>query len=386
MKTITLLFFGFFLTEIVAQNWEQVQSVPSPGRDDGAAFSINGFGYLVTGNHNGFSESNKLFKYKPISNSWEEGTSFPGEARQYAGSFVIDGKAYVFSGLSASGDVLNDVWEFNSATSDWKRLNDFPGHGRWSFFTFSTNEFGFLGAGITIAFGNISDCWKYNPKNDQWSPIKEYPEGNIREIVGFCLGDDCYAGTGLTYNPLSFSKKFYHYNVQEDSWSPIQDFPGAARSYAQAENIGNTAIVGGGWGNQNEYFRDAYSFSKNEGWKKIDDFPIQGWRGMSSFSVNNSAYFLTGLYENQTRTSDVMKYTFSDDPSAVIYPNPTSENSILYNSFGGLIEIFDFGGNLVEQLSPIDEGFHTLPKLSSGVYIVKVSNSKDQVLLKWIIL
>lgn len=386
MKTIILLFFCFFIGEIIAQSWEQVQSVPAPGRDDGTAFSIDGIGYVLTGNQNGFTESNKLFKYNPISNYWEEGTSFPGEARQYAGSFVIDGFAYVFCGLGVAGEELNDVWQYNPNTSEWKKLNNFPGHGRWSFFTFATDEFGFLGTGSTIPFGNISDCWKYNPKNDFWSPIKEYPEGNIREVIGFCINNDCYAGTGLTYNPLGFSRKFYHYDFKQDSWTPIQDFPGAERSYAGAESVGNMAIVGGGWGDQNEYFQDVYSFSKNDGWKKIEDFPFQGWRGMSTFSIANSAYFVTGLYENLTRTSDVLKITVNAEPIALIYPNPSSENSILFSSFGGSVEIYDFGGNKISELEPNDEGYLNLPKMSSGIYLVKVYNATHEELIKWIIL
>jgi N-acetylneuraminic acid mutarotase len=386
MKAISLFFFFFFITKIFGQNWAQVLSVPSPERDDGVAFSVGDYGYVVTGNQDGFAESNKLYKYYPLVNEWQEETTFPGEPRQYAGSFVIEDFAYVFCGLSTSNQVLNDVWRYNSITLEWKRMNDFPGEGRWSFFTFSTNDFGFLGTGSTIAYGNVSDCWKYDPKKDFWSTIQQYPEGAIREVGGFCLGEDCYAGTGMKFNPLSFSKKFYHYNVMQNLWSSIDDFPGHARGYVGMENVGNKAIVGGGWGNQNEFYRDVYEFSLEHSWKKIEDFPFQGWRGMSSFSIGHSAYFLTGFYEDFTRTSDVLRYNITTEPKAVIYPNPTSDKANLYNSFEGNIEIFNLEGHKIVELMPNAEGFHSLPNLSAGIYWVKVFNLKQLKLIKWIIL
>jgi N-acetylneuraminic acid mutarotase len=386
MKTIFLLFLHLSFIQVNGQVWESVSSVPSAGRDDGVAFAIGGLGYLVTGNQNGFTESNKLFKYDPKLDVWKESTPFPGEPRQYAGSFVMDDKAYVLCGLSEAGEVLNDVWQFNSITSEWKRMKDFPGNGRWSFFSFSTLEFGFIGTGSTIDFGNVDDCWKYIPYKDEWVRIQDYPEGGIRDVVGFCLGNECFAGTGFKYNPLTFSKRFYKYDLTLNLWSSIQDFPGEGRGYAGVENVGDKAIVGGGWGDQNTYFKDNYTFSVENGWEEIEHFPVQGWRGMSSFSIDNSVYFLTGLYENLSRTSDVHKITFSKSETARLYPNPTNDISHIYNSFGAEIHILDLKGNVILKMPPNDEGYHILPKLSSGIYLVKVIKDKVEFIFKWIII
>ena len=85
-----------------AQNWTSVSPVPTAGRDDGIAFALNGFGYIVTGYLNGFAESNKLFQYDPNSNTWNEKAMFPGTARQYSSVFTLNNKAYLIGGYSES--------------------------------------------------------------------------------------------------------------------------------------------------------------------------------------------------------------------------------------------------------------------------------------------
>lgn len=385
MKLIfSALFFSIqFL--IYSQNWEQLSAVPSPGRDDGVSFSINGFGYIVTGNQNGFSESNKLFQYTPISNSWKEVNPFPGVARQYAGVFVVNNMAYLIGGYSSSNEALKDVWKYNPSTNEWIQLGDFPGEARWSFFTFTTLDFGFLGTGATENGPTVSDCWKYNPSSDQWTAISAYPEGEIREVHGFCLGEDCFAGTGMTLNPLQFSKKFYKYDPREDLWSTIDDFPGEARGYVGVEKIGKYGIVGGGWGNQNVFYKDFYQFSLNGKWTVLPDFPLQGWRGISSFSINKTAYFTSGLYEDLSRTSDLFQLNIQLNDELIIYPNPSEDFSILYSTYQGRIDIFDLKGNKVDELNTNENGFNRLPKLPIGEYLARLSDGSFKKTLRWII-
>lgn len=377
----------FFILPFIAcsQKWEQLASIPAAGRDDGVSFAINNFGYVVTGNQNGFTESNRLYQYSPTSNSWKEKALFPGESRQYAGSFVINGIAYLIGGYSSSNQALKDVWQYNPELDHWKQMKDFPGEPRWSFFTFATHEFGFLGTGATMTGPTVSDCWKYNPNFDSWEPISSYPEGAIREVHGFCIGNDCFAGSGFGVNPLTFSKKFFRYNVEFDEWQSINDFPGEGRGYAGMISNGKFGVVGGGWGDQNQFYQDFYKLNLNGEWTKIAGFPAQGWRGMSSFSIDNTAYFTTGLYEDLARSSDLYQLSFSQEDEVILYPNPSGENCSLYSSFGEKVEIFDALGNLVNELNTDDSGFCQLPKKSSGIYLIRISNSSKSEELKWIV-
>jgi len=384
MKLILSALFFSIQFFIYCQNWEQVSAVPSPGRDDGVSFSINGFGYVVTGNQNGFSESNKLFQYTPISNSWKEVNPFPGVARQYAGVFVVKNLAYLIGGYSSTNEALKDVWQYNPVINEWKRLGDFQGEARWSFFTFATSDFGFLGTGATLNGPTVSDCWKYNPNNDQWTAISAYPEGEIREVHGFCLGEDCFAGKGMTLNPLQFSKKFYRYNPRKDSWSTIDDFPGESRGYIGVGEMGKYGIIGGGWGNQNVFYKDFYQLSLNGKWSALPDFPLQGWRGTSSFSINNIAYFTTGLYEDLSRTSDMFQLNIPLQEEVIIYPNPSEDFSILYSTYQGTIEVFDLKGNKVDEFDTDEKGFNRLPDLPAGEYLVYLSGELYTQTLRWI--
>lgn len=384
MKSLVLFF--VFLTSILhAQPWQQKTDIPAPGRDDGLAFAVNGIGYVVTGNQGGFNESNRLWAYEPTSDTWTEKSSFPGTPRQYAGSFVLKGKAYVFCGYSSAGQALKDVWQYTPENDSWKQMKDFEGLPRWTFFHFSVDDFGFLGAGATPD-SSVADCWKYNPDTDDWSPIKDYPGGRMREVVGFRIGNKCFAGCGLNVNPLTFSSTFYEYDYLTDSWSQIADFPGGARGYVGAQGLGLSAIVGGGWSQGGIFRTDFYQLSLDGKWTESTSAPIQGWRGMSTFTLNNAVYFLTGLYNDLSRTSHVFALELDNSYAPVLFPNPSEEDALLYFEPNRKVEIFDATGHLVLSTNTDQDGFLNLPQLSAGRYILKINRTETtEFVLHWLV-
>ncbi len=378
--------FLFFLSNFLfGQTWQQLPDIPAPGRDDGVSFCINGIGYVVSGNQNGFAQSNQLWAFNIASNSWTEKSPFPGEARQYAGALVLNDKAYVFCGYSSANQPLKDVWQYSPTTDSWKQMKDFAGAPRWTFFQFTANNLGFVGAGASPD-SSLADCWKYDPIIDDWTQISDYPGGRMREVVGVSMGNKCFAGTGLNIDPLTFSSEFYEYDWRTDTWTRIADYPGGACSYLGAQGVGLNALVGGGW-SQEPYFRtDFYTLSLNGTWNEAPSAPIQGWRGMSTFSWNGTVYFLGGLYADISRTSNVFSLNLNQDYFPILFPNPSDEGSFVYYLPYAEVEVYDFAGQLSYSGLTDGDGYCQLPELAAGRYLIKLpSTETTEYVLKWLI-
>ena len=75
----------------------------------GTAFTLNGLGYIATGEASGVSTN--VWVYDPTYDTWDEQPSFEGSARQDAVSFSFSDKAFVLMGRSGSY-YFDDNWEY----------------------------------------------------------------------------------------------------------------------------------------------------------------------------------------------------------------------------------------------------------------------------------
>jgi N-acetylneuraminic acid mutarotase len=378
-----LPFFLFVTNLVFGQSWEQLPDIPAPGRDDGASFCIDGIAYVVTGNQNGFAQSNRLWALNLATNTWSEKSPFPGEPRQYAGTFVLQNKAYLLCGYSSANQPLKDVWQYSPETDTWVQKKDFEGAPRWTFFQFTADNFGFIGTGASPD-SSLADCWKYDPIVDDWTPIADFPGGRMREVVGFSMGDKGFAGSGLNVNPLTFYSEFYEYDIQKNTWKQINDYPGGACSYLGAQGVGLKALVGGGWSNGGNFRTDFYTLSIDGAWTEAPSAPIQGWRGMSTFGWNGKAYFLGGLYEDVTRTSNVFALNLEQEYFPVLFPNPSEKTSVIYYLPNSEVKVYDNLGQLSLSLFTDADGYCRLPEVPAGSYIIKLpATETTEYVLKW---
>lgn len=83
-------------------------------RSGAVAFTLNGMGYITTGNNG--SNLSTVWEYLPTQDSWEELTSFEGTARQDAVGFTVNGRCYITTGRNSSIR-LDDLWEFQPLES-----------------------------------------------------------------------------------------------------------------------------------------------------------------------------------------------------------------------------------------------------------------------------
>lgn len=378
----------FFATQFAAQQWETRSNMPTLGRDDGVAFSLGSAGYVVTGNQGGFSESNRLWCYNPIQDQWDEKASFPGEYRQYAGAFVIGDKAYILGGISPVGTILKDVWEYAAHADQWKQLNDFPGEARFSFFAISNHKNGFIGTG-SQADTLAKDCWKYTPETDHWSPITDYPGGRVRDAVACYVAGALFVGCGFSFNPLTFYRDFYRYAPETDTWVSIAPFPGEGRGYACAQGDGMTAVVGGGWGENDLFFSDHYLLDRDGRWEKIIQNTASGIRGRSAFTIGFGIYFVSGLTEDLIRSNALHLLQLPPEKRPLLYPNPTSHQSHVASNPFASVRVLDLNGQQVESGRADAKGNYVLqirPKSTYLVEVVPVENYPQlRYTLKWVV-
>ncbi|WP_372744163.1 Kelch repeat-containing protein [Lutibacter sp.] len=75
----------------------------------GVAFTLDGLGYVATGESSGISTN--TWVYDPILDEWDEEPNFEGSARQDANAFTFTDKAFVLMGRSGSY-YFDDNWEY----------------------------------------------------------------------------------------------------------------------------------------------------------------------------------------------------------------------------------------------------------------------------------
>lgn len=130
----------------------------------GAAFSINGKGYLGIGwVHDKGADVADFFEYDPLTDKWTRKASFPGALRDNATSFSLpNGKGYVGMGLAKPQlQYLTDIWEYDPVADTWTKTEDFPGTPRCGARAFVVGSAAYIVAG----YGEIyeKDMWRFGP-------------------------------------------------------------------------------------------------------------------------------------------------------------------------------------------------------------------------------
>ncbi len=196
MKRATILFTLLFTASLlVAQSWETVASLPggtSDAHHHPVTFSIDGFGYLLTGTVNSV-ESDDFMRYDPITDTWEELPDFPGGARSYAYGTARGSKAYV--GFGGADDVAtNDLWEYDSETETWTELEECPCQSRYHPAFIQLEDKIYVGMGNY--FANYKDWWEYDIPTNTWTEKDDLPGPPRHHPFYFGIDGIAYEGFG----------------------------------------------------------------------------------------------------------------------------------------------------------------------------------------------
>lgn len=144
--------------------WTLRDSFPET-RTGAAAFGLNGRGYVVGGNHNGYPDST-LWEYNPAIDTWTKKATLPfGDIAGVA--FTIGTYGYLLTSNQLSD---SSFWKYDPANNAWTRLPDFPGLSRYWSTSFSIGNSGFVMTGEHVPppgqsgpIKALIDLWEYNP-------------------------------------------------------------------------------------------------------------------------------------------------------------------------------------------------------------------------------
>jgi N-acetylneuraminic acid mutarotase len=379
------LFIGFCLIQFLSnsQVWTEKAGYPDLDRDDALALAYQDQILFFSGNHGGFDSSNKVYLYFVEEDQWASSLSFPGIARQYASGFVLGHEAIFHGGRDSQGNILKDVWSFNFKTEEWKQLADYPFSARWHATSFVLQNKGYIVGGVDKD-GNLKDSWTYDLENDIWTQKAEFLGGNRRDLVSAVIRNKAYVGLGFdAFAADGLKQDWYEYEPNKDDWIKKTDYPGGPRAYAQASAGIDEILVCGGMNEQQEIYRDCYTYNSLENeWSQQNDFPLYS-RGCSSASYRNSLYFFTGLNENNQRETRVFEFVLSDssDVTARAYPNPSSDKIFIEAALDSKASLFSMQGELLQELSFDLTGLLQIDHLPVGIYLLRVeSRGKVEVL------
>lgn len=381
MKNLFQIIIWILLPVSAYNQTEELTPFPGLVRDDAVAFNIGNKGYLVTGNHNGFNESNRLWIYDASSNLWIEGSSFPGIPRQYASAFSIGHQAWLIGGISENGTPLNDVWCYNSYTETWSQSADFPGMARWGASACSDTRYGYL-IGGTNSTSTTNQCWRFDPVFQSWTALPNYPGIGTREAVLLQLAGKLVYTGGFSINPLQCHRQTYILDLSSLSWQTGTDFPDTISSYLSGSGRFQKGIVFGGWSCYNSFSNRIWETNGFE-WNLLDSLPFPGIRGMSSFTIDGQVYSTSGLISDGSKTNRLFRFgTPVNAENIQIYPNPSRSHFQLYAPIGSTIHCIDFFGKMILEQQLTSE--LTDLELPPGCYLLQI-NTNDRIQIRKIV-
>lgn len=368
MRILIVCLFTVFAAS--AQQWQTLSPFPGPGRDDAVAFSIGENAYLTTGNHDGFTESNHLYKFSRNDLSWSSCSAFAGTPRQYASAFSLQGKGYIVGGITESGVALNEVWCYDPATDNWEQRTDFPGTPHWGASATATANFGFL-AGGTDGNSIFSQVWKYIPASDTWEALPSLPNGGSREGILAALPNRLVYAGGFSILPLECQTTTVVFDLTTENWSAGTPVPIQESAYLTGTVLGNKVLLAGGWSCNGSFTASSW-LTDGYTWESVSEFPFSGIRGMAACTVDGQAFFFSGLRDNLERSSQCSRFgEMAGLADIILYPNPAGNEVNIRAPLQTKVKILTGTGQVVMETT-VSESVSLLQlSLAEGLYIIE---------------
>jgi N-acetylneuraminic acid mutarotase len=191
--------------------WTRKADFGGVERTEGVGFVIGNKGYIGTGVNGQCCTFTKLYdfwEYDPATDKWVRKADFGGGKRQLAVGFSINGKGYIGTGNSDTKDSFSDFWEYDPITDKWTRKADVPGGERVEAFGLSINGKGYIGIGDSSGV-NKKDFWEYDPVLNKWEHKADFGGSPRHRAAGFSMPGKGYIGTGAGDN--DYLKDFWEY-------------------------------------------------------------------------------------------------------------------------------------------------------------------------------
>lgn len=297
-------------------------------REGAASFVINNKLYVGTGN-----DKNDLWEYDPAANVWTQKANLPAPGRSHAVGFSIGNKGYIATGCRTLNfgpsykfdSLMRDVWEYNPAVNSWTKKADFAGRHRARAAAFVLNNKAYIGSGedrpapiMSRDYPNrvTSDFWVFDPIANTWHQIADIPMRRMNAIA-FNNNTSGFVGMGFynkytkpfltdiaRYYPGDDLQDLWSYDPVSNTWAKKSDFPGGKRMGMSSFSIGDTtycisgAVVGDELWTSNEDIlkNDVWSYNTiTDTWVQKPDFPDTAKRRYSiAAAMAGKGYFGTG--------------------------------------------------------------------------------------------
>lgn len=295
MKPLILLASSLLYVNCTAQYWSQDPNLAGTARWGAVGFATATHGYICTGVSNGGSNLGDLWQWNPTSNSWAQKADFPGGPRREGAAFSINGIGYVgFGRLGPSGPFFNDLWAYDPATNAWAQKASLPAADRAAPGVFVLNGKAYLVSGCTGPAPYPNDLWEYDPATNAWTQRANLPFTGRSGPIAFAVWGKGYIGGGNDNSSDLNSTDFWAYNPATDNWTQRADVPGPARRTGNAFVVNNIPYAGGGW-NGSSYLVDMYAYNPwANSWTTINNFGGAGAHTPVAFSIGGTGYMGTG--------------------------------------------------------------------------------------------
>ncbi len=378
--------------------WTQKADFGGTGRWCAVGFSIETKGYIGIG-YDLDSMRSDFWEYNPSINIWTQKSNLAGSAREYAVCFTIGKKGYIGTGTNG---FMQDFWEWDQASNSWSQKANFGGTGRHDAVGFSIGTKGYLGTGLD-SDSLRSDFWEYDPSGNIWTQKSNFGGGIRSAAVGFSIDTKGYIGTGSDFT--SDKQDFWEYDPDSDAWTQKANLGGVPREFTSGFSIGTKGYIGTGaffngttWIGINDFWE--WEQSTNT-WTQKADFGGTARMGAVGFSIEGKGYLGTGDdgVGGNNMTKDFWEYT-PDSINIVdeniflspitVYPNPASEKIIIdassfKQSESVEISIIDLSGKILrtQKCNWKKNLFLDVKNLDAGIYFVRIANTKNSVVAKF---
>lgn len=257
-------------------------------------FAAGDHGYVCTGT-DGTANYNDLEEYDPSSNSWTTKAPFPATARREGAAFSINGIGYVgFGRTSPQGQYFNDLWAYDPQSNSWTAKASCPSGGLASPGVFVLNGKGYVLGGRTEAATYSNQLWEYDPSNNSWGQKSGLPGAGRSGPIAFSVIGKGYVGSGNDNSSDQCSSDFWQWDPTTNVWTQKADIPGPARRTGAAFVVNNIPYAGSGW-NGSTYLTDMYRFDvTNNMWTAIANYGGAGAYTPIAFAINDKGYLGSG--------------------------------------------------------------------------------------------
>ena len=352
---------AFFISStfaLLAQDWEQMAALPAGelGRHHPVTFTIDGFGYMVTGGTDQGAASD-FYRYDPSNDSWSILEAFPGPARGFAYGVSHEGKGYMGFGLGAF-DILDDLWEYDPVTDEWTELASCPCEARYHPAFQANNGKIFMGLGSDGA--NKKDWWEYDIATNAWSKKPDFPGAARHHPYHFSIDEFVYVAFG--HGNIFIFNDLFRYDPLAETWMRMASLPAEGRVAGTQFDYNGKGYALSGQGADHNYF-DTGEFWEydpaTDSWTSLTDHPGRGRWAPGSFIIDDFVYMVAGENSNGQNLKDLMRFdlrplsgnsTIGNAEAISAYPNPTKQLVTLdivepideirvFNQLGELIKV-----------------------------------------------